>query len=825
MNSEQYQFLGCSADTAARELRRDGKVVELSPKVFDCLIYLIENRERAVSRDELIAAVWGRANVSDTQLGQTVLKARRAIGDTSQEQPAIRTVRRFGYRWIAETSIETAHSPATAPVHKPALVPEVAAPAPPIPAATDDEMRLSEPPSPPPRRSSVARTGGVVAVTLAALAMTLAAIHAWRGDKPDRPGSPSQERTPEQAAVAERGASIPSQDGTVAVMPVSHSAGDDWFWLRLGLMDQIGRRLHLAGFAVVPSSNVVALTRALPQTATIPDTSVRAATGARYVVLPQAIRTATGWRVQLDVHEGDRSTRLVEGVGADVVVAADSATDRLLLALGKSPPHEQGSAMPTTDQLLQRADALLGSDFAGAKRVMDAVPPAQRELPAVRLVLARIEWRTGAFDLARTHLGALLREVPAERDPALRARALYALASIDVQEDRSADAEPLFSEALTLRLRDNQPAELGEIYTGLAGAFMNLGRYAQASDALARARVQLDLAGDTLALARVDANEGALDVVRGRPAEGLPLLQRAAECFRLFGAVTGRLLTVAAEVKAQLALLDPAGALVTADAIDAQFDQRDNAHIRATLGVQRARALAANGRIAEAIHLLDKLKTDVAQGKHAGLPGDIASTRAQLALAAGDAVTAEKEARIAVAALQTVDEQHERARAWRVLTRALQAGGHVDEATSQVREFSQWATTMQPASPPVLYAALAGAEHARDLHRTDEADKAYGAALEAAEHWDVPDDLAEVVESFGNALIKDGRLDLANQVIARIARWTDRDFACALLQARLYNAVGQRTGAENALARARSLAGERALPALLIDRPANVSRD
>jgi tetratricopeptide (TPR) repeat protein len=394
----------------------------------------------------------------------------------------------------------------------------------------------------------------------------------------------------------------------------------------------------------------------------------------------------------------------------------------------------------------------------------------------------------------------------------LRARILYTLGAIYVHEDRSADAEPLLSEALLLRLRDNQPAELGEVYIGLAAASMNLGHYAQASDALARARMQFDLAGDTLALARVDANEGVIDLVRGRPAEGLPLLQRAAECFRLFGAVAERFLTIAAETKARLALLDAAGALATSDAVESQLGQREIPHIRGTLGVQRARALAANGRMAEAVRVLDQLKTDVAKGEQAGLPGDIASTRAQLALATGDAATAEKEALVAVSTLQTADEQHERARAWRVLTRALQAANRMDEAAAQVREFSQWATTMQPASPPVVYSALASAEKERELHRKDEADKAYAAALDAAERWDVPADLAEVVESYVNALIEDGQLDRANQVVARIARWADHDFACALLQARLYHALGQRAGSENALARARSLAGERPVP-------------
>ncbi|MFI4968800.1 MAG: transcriptional regulator [Lysobacterales bacterium] len=67
----------------ARELHCSDVLVTLSPKVFDCLTYPIAHRDRAVGRDELIAAVWGRVDVTDTLLGQTVLKARRAIGGAS----------------------------------------------------------------------------------------------------------------------------------------------------------------------------------------------------------------------------------------------------------------------------------------------------------------------------------------------------------------------------------------------------------------------------------------------------------------------------------------------------------------------------------------------------------------------------------------------------------------------------------------------------------------------------------------------------------------------------------------------------------------------
>src|ERR1700754_4616447 len=106
MADRRYRFGRFRVSAATRELADGAHAIELPARAFDCLVYLIEHRDRAVGRDELIAAVWGRADVSDALLGQAVLKARRAVADTGDEQNAIRTVPRFGYRWVAEVEVE-----------------------------------------------------------------------------------------------------------------------------------------------------------------------------------------------------------------------------------------------------------------------------------------------------------------------------------------------------------------------------------------------------------------------------------------------------------------------------------------------------------------------------------------------------------------------------------------------------------------------------------------------------------------------------------------------------------------------------------------------
>ncbi|MFA7541820.1 MAG: winged helix-turn-helix domain-containing protein, partial [Lysobacterales bacterium] len=106
MANTRYRFRDLVLDPAARELTRDGEQVALPGRSLDCLIHLISHRERAVGRDELISAVWGRTEVTDSLLAQTILRLRRSLGDSGSEG-AIRTVARFGYRWVEDTVVET----------------------------------------------------------------------------------------------------------------------------------------------------------------------------------------------------------------------------------------------------------------------------------------------------------------------------------------------------------------------------------------------------------------------------------------------------------------------------------------------------------------------------------------------------------------------------------------------------------------------------------------------------------------------------------------------------------------------------------------------
>jgi pimeloyl-ACP methyl ester carboxylesterase len=95
----QFYFENQILDLNRRELRRGSDLVALEPQVFDLLTYLMQNRDRVVSRDDLIASVWGGRIVSDSTLSTRINAARKAIGDSGEQQRLIRTMARKGFRF------------------------------------------------------------------------------------------------------------------------------------------------------------------------------------------------------------------------------------------------------------------------------------------------------------------------------------------------------------------------------------------------------------------------------------------------------------------------------------------------------------------------------------------------------------------------------------------------------------------------------------------------------------------------------------------------------------------------------------------------------
>jgi predicted ATPase/class 3 adenylate cyclase/DNA-binding winged helix-turn-helix (wHTH) protein len=120
-----YLFGDYELDTRLYELRQGGQPCPLEPQVFDLLVHLIQHRDRVVTRQELLDHLWPDQLVTDAALTHRLMTARKAVGDSTQTQRVIKTVRSRGYRFVAavqehppdEPSATLSPPAATAPQH------------------------------------------------------------------------------------------------------------------------------------------------------------------------------------------------------------------------------------------------------------------------------------------------------------------------------------------------------------------------------------------------------------------------------------------------------------------------------------------------------------------------------------------------------------------------------------------------------------------------------------------------------------------------------------------------------------------------------------
>jgi adenylate cyclase len=103
-----FRFADFEIDVARQELRRAGVIVHIEPQVFDLLVHLIRYRDRIVRKDELIDTIWQGRIVSEATLSSRISAARRALGDSGNDQSLIRTLHKRGFRFVGEVAEDDA---------------------------------------------------------------------------------------------------------------------------------------------------------------------------------------------------------------------------------------------------------------------------------------------------------------------------------------------------------------------------------------------------------------------------------------------------------------------------------------------------------------------------------------------------------------------------------------------------------------------------------------------------------------------------------------------------------------------------------------------
>ncbi|MBO9663033.1 winged helix-turn-helix domain-containing protein [Dokdonella sp.] len=789
-----YRFDDFVLNPATRELHKGGEPVVLPARAFDCLAYLIEHRERAVGRDELIAAVWGRAEISEALLSHTVVKIRRGLGDTGNEQRTVRTVPRFGYRWGSATTVESVESDEGI-----AATPADDAPD----ANVGDASAVIDEPSPlaassrpeiepagantAEQPSTTIRRGRRVAVPLAMAAVVVAVAAAtFLGASRRSPVAPPPLPVVEIASAA-----------PAMVLPAEVDAPDDWRWLRFGLMDLIANRLRDGSVPTAPSESVVGLLKQRPATdgeALLHDAGLAQFAAVR--VLPRVRKEMGVWKVRLDAFGAQHSFR-VDAEAGDAIQAAREATDALLRRLGRAA--NATSAQPRSlalEELLQHSGAaMLADQLDQARDLITRAPPEMQQEPSVQQRMAQIELRAGDYPAVEARLHALLDRLPPERDDALRARAMMTLAVSHSRRGQSDRALELYEEAIALRQPANDHHVLGVARLGRGAMLAQRGRFDEATAELARARTELEAVGDGLAVAAVDVNLGEFQQLQHRPADALPILKSAVRQFERLGAREGRAYALAQQAGAETELLDADAALATSERFWPPESNTNNLRMRWSLAAARAAALYGVGRFDETQALLERIDRDADPNQDALARARSRLLAARLALQRGDAKLAVDRVDAALVPALRNEDPSAWTRGLLLQARAQRGSDRAADAARTTQSLQTWAANDDWRS---IYAHLAAAEQAAAERRREPALGQFAEAMRTAEKMNVPEDLVAVGASYLDLLIEASQLDTARGVSGRIAMWAERDVRAAAAQARLFRALGQDDAARKA---------------------------
>ena len=502
-----YRLDGLEVDAARVCVTRDGEERHLRQKTFQVLRYLLEHRERLVTKDELIESIWADTAVTDNALEQCLAEIRRTLGDDSRKPRFIKTVPRAGYRFIGAVEVVAADKtvPAAAPIS--AALPV---------RATDPPENIQKP-----RRR--AKAAVVVVGLLVLLSLAIGAGLILRN----------------RSRVTSSASTTVSQDPgkrSVAVMFFDNQSGNaELDWLREGLTDMIitdlSRSRNIAVLSRQQLAVLLARTGRNESDRIQLDDAVDIARTSHAKVLLLGSFAKLGDQIRIDVHLHDGSSgelltaeRLVVDQPSQILTQVDLLSLKLATFLGEK--GRAGDATGLSSVMTNNLEAYryysLGVEKAQGLRNEEAIALLQKatELdPNFAMAFARIGYvhavRGTDPALGRPYLekGYQLSDRLVEKDK-LYISGWYALANFDYQSAISAfrqiianyplDVEAYSHLARLLRGEDRAEESLeiakqglvidenaSELYNNLGLAYSDLGRH---DEAIAMFRRYVELA-------------------------------------------------------------------------------------------------------------------------------------------------------------------------------------------------------------------------------------------------------------------------------------------------------------------------------------------
>ncbi len=476
-----YRFRDCEFDLDTRRLTRGGKQVQLEPRVFDLLAFLIEERHRAVDKDALQDAVWKTVVVSETSLTRAIMKARRAVGDDADEQAVIRTVHGHGYQFIAPLEEDVRDTG------------QAAEPA----ARSTAEASGSRMPS---------RLRRLLLAAAVLLAVGIAAL--WRQ---------------------------PVDDGNVriAVLPVVNNTDDaDLGWAKFGLMGLANDLfVDAAQLNVVRAADVVSFVENMGWSGSLDAADaeahidrLRRSHGASHVLVSELEQTVGGLRLNYTLVGNDgrrnrstmvseQSTALVQGMVRGVTTLLSGR--RQALAEGIDAIDDD----PFINEAYARAMSIaLEGRCAEAKPLFDVVLARNQGVTRARIGRADCAYRLGEWEEAEAAFKRILDGDDVQNSDSLHAEVLAKLGTVYHRTGRLELADATYRQGIEIAERVDDKLEIGRLSVSMAILAKDRRDFALARDLLARAtlafrQIEWELLPGQIysTLANIAMNDGKLD--------------------------------------------------------------------------------------------------------------------------------------------------------------------------------------------------------------------------------------------------------------------------------------------------------------------------
>jgi DNA-binding winged helix-turn-helix (wHTH) protein/tetratricopeptide (TPR) repeat protein len=827
----KYVFGQFELNPAARELLRDGTPVSLRPRSLECLIYLIEHRDRAIGRDELISAVWGKVEVGDTVLAQTLLRARKALDDTGSQQAMIRTLPRFGYRWVAPTQEVAASSDPDG------ISPQGDAGygygAEVVPPAAYDAGEYADAPvydveSP---AGDVERAYGVPTYPSVVGSSPEGGVEGdgTGMDAGTGPGDGVADASHAQAKkrhrmhagllaciallvalgigflvhrhfAGERRQTMAND--AVLVMPVAVVPMDsESAWVRLGAMDYMATRLRGSGVNVLPSEQALRLSTAIAGDApAVAREKLLALSGARWIALPEMRRQGKTWSVRMRVLDA-RSERTIIASGDQVLVAAAEAADAWLRQAG-----EQGEVGPLPGppvERLHRIDAeILAGHLTEARRLVRSSSQGERDDPRFLLREGKLEFRAANLDVAAKRFQEALDRTP-KADQETRLGALLGLASVERARNDLDAAEQHYTQALGLL--GSLPADnvnsrmLGIAYQGRGIIRAQRGDLDASVRDMGQARVWLQRSRDLITLAVVGHNLGKVEALRGDYVQALREFDRSIDTFERFRVPDYLANSLHEKAEVQLALARPAEARETIGRAAAQVPKLEDAGLAADILLTEAKVQVALGQLHDA-------DASLSGSRARGVPDSdprMLEMRLRLLLARGE---------IAQARLLAADASAMKGANAGLLLAAVQAALRGRDLPLAKAWLAGASAQGKPADMDSAYAS-ALAQALVDRAAGDSAAALAQAEKAAAlvDKRDSPDNEIRIGVMRAMVLIDTHQYAAASAIMGELEKYSETDYRVAWVMPRLYQALGDGQAVASARGQAMALSGERPL--------------